>query len=83
MSSEHKPQQAPEVWVCSECGSQDISFDRSLCACGAIEPEEVIEQHKAGTINERQAIVSLARQVIELRDLLRDVMEANHLWSGR
>lgn len=48
-----------------------------------ISPEEIIEQHKAGTISERQAIVALARQVIELRDLLRDVMEAHSLWSGR
>lgn len=38
-----------------------------------ISPEEVIEQHKAGTINERQAIVALAREVIALREWLREI----------
>ena len=38
-----------------------------------ISPEKIIEDHKAGTINERQAIVALAREVIALREWLREI----------
>ena len=38
-----------------------------------ISPEEVIAQHKAGTLDPRQGIVALAREVIALREWLREI----------
>lgn len=36
-------------------------------------PEEVIQKHKDGTLNERQGIVALAREVIALREWMREL----------
>lgn len=36
MSKTSKPTISPDIWVCSECGSLDLVFDRTLCACGAM-----------------------------------------------
>jgi len=36
-------------------------------------PEEIIERHKDGTLSERQAVVSLARLVLELQDQVRQL----------
>ncbi len=37
-------------------------------------PEEIIEKHKAGTLNERQSIVALARYVLELENRIQELL---------
>ena len=38
-------------------------------------PEEIIQKHKDGTLDTRQGIVALSREVISLRDWLRELDE--------
>lgn len=41
-----------------------------------MEPEEIIAKHQDGTLDERQAVVALARMVIQLSNEMTAVMRA-------
>jgi hypothetical protein len=38
-----------------------------------IDPQTIIDQHKAGTLDVRQAVVALARECLTLREYIRQL----------